>query len=407
MNELEILQVSDDKGSLRLRVSLKEATCYFTLKELCDFFNRDRLVVAKRLKHIVLQGTDTSEYVVKTPSFSSSGKPITATYYTLLSALELGKALGSKRAEKLKEFLDLYLESVSSSSPSPALEYHDGDLSLSVPFSQEEKTVYLSASQIARLFEISISATLSHIKAIVEQGELGNNAIKKQTFGKGYFLYLYSLDVILCIGYRVKTKKAMTFRNWAGEVLRQYVTEGYTLNEKTLANSSEAFSALAKKLSSLEQHNAALETRLASLEQTKEEPIPKEAVFYEGDYFDGRAFFIEIFAKAKRSIFIVDPFADVKLLSLLRNKKIGVSLTIVTAPNCPLHAHDRKAFLAQYDNSSIKYSLAFHDRFVVIDDKDVYHMGASFNGIGKRAFAVMKMSDKEAIAELIKRIKAA
>ena len=214
----------------------------------------------------------------------------------------------------------------------------------------------------------------------------------------------FYLDVIISVGYRVMSSRGVMFRKWASSVLKQYLIKGYALDEKRLSAHEKSLAELSGKVLSLDARTHANEERVKALEEVaKRGEFPPESVFYAGQFLDARAFFAELFSKAEREIAIVDSYADSKLLSLLNHAKQGVTLSLVKGPHSRLSLDDVDAFLLQHGPISVRESDSFHDRFAFVDER-CYHVGASFNHMGKRAFAVMKMEDEATIRQLKERI---
>ena len=405
MRNYEILTVSDGEQQFDVKVSAKEKTIWFSLRDLCDFYRRDRSVITKRIKDIVLSDADTASMVSKGPNAGNS-RPVTL--YNLDMALLLGERLKSKRAVKLKEFLDDYLLSRRIKPADSCLKYSDGNVALEVSVSPEEETVWLNVIQIAELYGVPEETVSHHIKSILVSGELDPSSViqfslRPTAKGTPYGTAYYNLDMILSIGYRVQSSRAASFRKWASDVLRDYLIGGYALNRKRLASTPMAMEELERKVFALTERLDASEKRLTKIEGGLLPKVPKQAIFYGGEFFDGRMFFLELIQRAKRSIIVVDPFCATHVLSLLAHKDPQASIALVTGTNHMPGKHELSAFEKQYGPVAIKHTDEFHDRFLFIDD-EAYHMGASFNGIGKKTFAVMKIEAKDDVAKLRQRI---
>ncbi len=287
--------------------------------------------------------------------------------------------------------------------------FTDKGLSLDVRVDPDEDTVWLTKDQMAILFDRDRSVISRHISNIFNEGEASKDT-------SVHFLHIsgnaanhrppriYNLDVIISVGYRVKSGRGAMFRKWASSVLKQYLIKGYAVDEKRLSAHEKSLAELSGKVLSLDARTQANEERVKALEiAASRGEFPSESVFYFGEFLDARAFFAELFSKAEREIVIVDSYADSKLLSLLNHAKQGVTLSLVRGPHSHLSQDDVDAFLLQHGPINVRESDDFHDRFAFVDDC-CYHVGASFNHMGKRAFAVMKMEDGTAIRQLRERI---
>ena len=287
--------------------------------------------------------------------------------------------------------------------------FTDKGLSLDVRVDPDEDTVWLTKDQMAMLFDRDRSVISRHISNIFNEGEASKDTSVHFLHISGNAVnyrppQLYNLDVIISVGYRVKSGRGVMFRKWASSVLKQYLIKGYAVDEKRLSAHEKSLAELSGKVLSLDARTRENEERVKALEEAaKRGEFPSESVFYSGEFLDARAFFAGLFAKAERGIVIVDSYADSKLLSLLNYAKQGVTLSLVKGPHSRLSQDDLDAFLLQHGPISVRESDDFHDRFAFVDDC-CYHVGASFNHMGKRAFAVMKMEDGTAIRQLRERI---
>ena len=129
--------------------------------------------------------------------------------------------------------------------------------------------------------------------------------------------------------------------------------------------------------------------------------VPKQDIFYNGQVYDAYSFVIKLIKQAKKSIVIIDNYVDNTVLDMLTKKNKGVTVTIITQQNTALKTADINSFNAQYSNISVKYSKAFHDRFLIIDNTLLYHIGASIKDLGKKCFAFSKIEDEAIIKNLI------
>lgn len=290
--------------------------------------------------------------------------------------------------------------------------FTDKGFSLDVRVDPDEDTVWLTKDQMALLFGRDRSVISRHISSIYKEKELNETATRAKNAqvqmegGRAVtrISEFFNLDVIISVGYRVKSARGVMFRKWASSVLKQYLIKGYALDEKRLSAHEKSLAELSGKVLSLDARTQINEERVKALEEAaKRGGFPSESVFYSGEFLDARAFFAELFSKAEREIVIVDSYADSKLLSLLNHAKQGVTLSLVKGPHSRLSQDDVDAFLLQHGPINVRESDDFHDRFAFVDEH-CYHVGASFNHMGKRAFAVMKMEDGTAIRQLRERI---
>jgi hypothetical protein len=272
--------------------------------------------------------------------------------------------------------------------------YNDGELELNV--SVNDDSIWLTQKQIAELFEVTVPNINMHLKAIYKEEELfENRTIQKylivQLEGKRKVkreVDHYNLDVIISVGYRVNSLKATRFRQWATSVLKSYVTDGYVINGEKLTN---------QRFKQLENDVSVLKTKVENISNLLEDKSlePKQGIFYDGQVFDAYKFVSSLIKKASKTIILIDNYVDESVLDLLTKKKKKVDVTILTKNISKALKLDEVKFNKQYGNLTIKQFDKAHDRFIIIDDKDVYHLGASLKDLGKKWFAFSKM-DKTA-----------
>ena len=252
----------------------------------------------------------------------------------------------------------------------------------------ENETVWLTQAQLCELFQRDVSVISRHIKNIFSECELDkeSNLHYLQIATSDRPVAQYSLDVIISVGYRVKSVIGTRFRQWANRILKEYVLRGYAVNER--------FARLEQKvLKHEEQINLVLQTALP----------PIQGVFYDGQLWDARALVLKLIQTAKRSIILIDNWATPETLDLLAKKGKGVKVTVFTSehydkkhvPHHKISPADIATFNAQYPKLAVRYNEAFHDRFLIIDDKDVYLIGASLKDLGRKCFAFMKLDSGE------------
>lgn len=244
----------------------------------------------------------------------------------------------------------------------------------------EDETVWLTQEQIADLFGTKRPAITKHLNNIYKSGELdidstcsilehmGNDG--KQRYTTKY----YNLDAILSIGYRVNSKNATLFRKWANSVLKDYLLKGYSIN---------------KRLSELERTVAQHTEKIDFFVRTALPPV--EGIFYNGQIFDAYKFATDLVKSARRSIVLIDNYVDETVLLMLRKRSVGVSATIYTQRITQQLQLDLDRHNSQYPPIDIRTYRDSHDRFLIVDETDVYHIGASLKDLGKKMFAFSKL----------------
>ena len=215
--------------------------------------------------------------------------------------------------------------------------------------------------------------------------------------GKTYQVEYYNLDVILSVGYRVKSPQGILFRRWANTVLKEYLLRGYSVN----ARLNQLEDKMDRRLAKTETEVADLKDKVAFFVQTQMPPL--QGVFYDGQIWDARALVLKLIAGAKKSLILIDNWATPEVLDLFAKKRAGVKVTIFTSehfdrkhlPHRKISEADVKVFNAQYPKLAVRYVESFHDRFLVVDDRELYLVGASLKDLGKKCFAFTKLDAGE------------
>jgi hypothetical protein len=261
-----------------------------------------------------------------------------------------------------------------------------------------EETVWLTQQQMAELFDKDRTVISRHIRNIYKEGELERDITCAKYAHMGsdgdqeYKYIAYNLDVIISVGYRVKSKRGTMFRQWANKVLKEYLLKGYVVNTRIAA---------------LEHHSAEQDIEIRELKNKVDFFVrtslpPVEGIFYDGQIFDAYRFASDLVRKAKKSVVLIDNYVDDTVLSLLDKRTDNVTATIYTQNISHQLQLDLNRHNVQYTPIEIKTFNKSHDRFVLIDD-EVYHIGASLKDLGKKWFAFTLLHDIMA-SELLNRI---
>ena len=258
----------------------------------------------------------------------------------------------------------------------------DGKASVNVKLQNE--TLWLTQDQIGALFKKDKSDISRHINNIFEEGELDRETTVAKiatVVQRGFrgpiedYITYYNLDVIISVGYRVKSKDATAFRIWATSVLKEYLIKGYAINPR---------------FEQLERRVAKTEEKIDFFVKTSLPPV--EGVFFDGQIYDAYEFVCGLIKSAKVSIVLIDNYVDDTVLTMLDKREDGVLGSIYTSQISPQFQLDLTKHNAQYSPIEIKPFNKAHDRFLIIDDK-VYHIGASLKDLGKKWFAFSLMND--------------
>lgn len=254
----------------------------------------------------------------------------------------------------------------------------DGTLKLEVRL--EDETVWLNRQQLATLFNRDIKTIGKHINNALKE-ELANLATvaKFATVQKEgernviRQIEYYNLDMVLSVGYRVKSQRGIEFRRWANQVLKDYLLKGYSINHR---------------IEQLEKTVARHDERIEFFVRTSLPPV--EGIFFEGQIFDAYAFASDLVKSARQRIVLIDNYVDESTLMLLSKRKPEVAATIFTARISQTLQLDIQRYNAEYPPITVNEYRQSHDRFLIIDD-DVYHIGASLKDLGKKWFAFSRL----------------
>jgi len=254
-----------------------------------------------------------------------------------------------------------------------------------------EDTVWLTQEQLSTLFVRDQSVISRHIRNIFTEGELEekSNMQKMHIPNSDKPVTFYSLDVIISVGYRVKSKQGTQFRIWATQVLRDFLLKGYVLNQR--------INRIENNVENLVEKVNAISLQIQSTE------IPNQGVFFDGQVFDAYALASKIIRASKKSIVLIDNYIDESTLLHLSKKNEKVKVLLLSKNSSKQLALDVKKANEQYGNFETKVFNKSHDRFLIIDGEEVYHLGASLKDLGKKWFAFSKM-DKNSVATIIKEI---
>lgn len=265
----------------------------------------------------------------------------------------------------------------------------------------EDETVWLTQQQIADLFGTKRPAITKHLSNIFKSGELDENSVRSilehtAADGKIYKTQFYNLDAILSVGYRVNSRNATIFRQWANKVLKEYLLRGYAINQRLIEMSDR----LDRRLLEQDMKIAAIRTDVDFFVRTS--LPPKEGIFFDGQIFDAYAFIAGLIRKARHRIVVIDNYIDDSVLVQLSKRTPGVTVDIYDGQISRQLRQDVEKHNAQYPGVTLhKYTKA-HDRFLIIDE-EVYHIGHSLKDLGKKLFAFSKM-DVMTGSELISRL---
>ena len=275
--------------------------------------------------------------------------------------------------------------------------YQSDELTERIEVKLEDETVWLNQEQMALLFKQTKQNISLHINNCFKENELDRNSTVKeyltvQNEGRRKIqrrINLYNLDVVISVGYRVKSKQGTQFRIWANQVLKDFLIKGYAVNNR---------------MNRLEDNIETLKDKVQYIDlQIQSKLIPTQGIFFEGQVFDAYELTSRIIRSAKKSIVLIDNYIDENTLTHLSKKEKNVVVTLLSKDKSAQLDLDLKKVNAQYRNFAWQQFDKSHDRFLIIDQNEVYHLGASLKDLGKKWFAFSKL-DKLSVESILKSI---
>ena len=257
----------------------------------------------------------------------------------------------------------------------------------------ENETVWLTQAQIVELFQSSKANISEHIKNIYGQEELDESSTVRdfrtvRQEGRRYVervLTYYNLDAIISIGFRVNSKRGIQFRQWANKVLKDHLLKGYSVNQR-LSNLENRVNS---KFLEHEDHLNRIDSKIDFFVRTSLPSV--EGIFHDGQIFDAYKFATDLIRSAKESILLIDNYVDESVLLMLSKRNTGVTADICTQAVSRQLQLDLQKHNDQYPPIGVHTYKKCHDRFLIIDDRDVWHIGASLKDLGKKMFAFSKL----------------
>ena len=249
----------------------------------------------------------------------------------------------------------------------------------------ENETVWLNRGQLAELFARDVKTIGKHVNNALKEELAGISVVAKfattATDGKVYQVEYYNLDMVLSVGYRVKSSRGIEFRRWANKVLKEYLLKGHAINYR-----------LEQMDTRLQKHERQIEYLTDKVDFFVRTSLPPvEGIFYDGQLFDAYKFATDLIRSARQSLLLIDNYVDESVLLMLSKRNAGVKADIYTQAISHQLQLDVQKHNSQYPPIDIHTYKKCHDRFLIIDGTEVYHIGASLKDLGKKMFAFSKL----------------
>lgn len=281
-------------------------------------------------------------------------------------------------------------DTLSRQKPENEIIIYQPDSTLKLEVRLEDETVWLTQQQIADLFGTKRPAITKHLTNIYKSGELEENntcSILEHMGNDGkqrYTTKYYNLDAILSVGYRVNSRNATLFRQWANKILKEYLLRGYSINQRLLYMENR----IDRRLS---EHDHQIKELYGKVDFfIKTSLPPREGILFDGQIFDAHVFVCDLIRRSRKRIVLIDNYIDETVLTLLNKRNRGVLATIYTKKVDNNLSLDIKRHNDQYAPINVHTSNKIHDRFLIIDDT-IFHIGASIKDLGKKLFAFSQM----------------
>ncbi len=265
--------------------------------------------------------------------------------------------------------------------------YQNDQLSAQIEVKVQDETVWLNRRQLSELFDRDIKTIGKHINNALNEELKGISVVANfattGSDGKKYQVEYYNLDMIISLGFRVKSQRGIHFRIWANSVLKDHMHQGHSINKRILK--------IADRIDNIE--NDIHEIKL----QLNDQNLPTQGIFFDGQVFDAYVFASDLIRTAKKSLILIDNYIDEETLKLFSKIPGNIKLTFYTSKLGAKNELALKRFQEQFTATEFYLFKRSHDRFMIIDEKDIYHIGASLKDLGKKWFAFTKLDISPAL----------
>ena len=272
---------------------------------------------------------------------------------------------------------------------------YEGDKGVRLMVKCDGETVWLTQAQMCQLFDRDVSVISRHIRNIFKEGELDpkSNLHFLQIANSDKPVKLFSLDVIISVGYRVKSFQGTQFRRWANQVLKEHLLKGCSVNQRLISHEN--------KLENLDSRMVTLEKQVDFF--VKANLPPSEGLLNAKSWWSGYEFAAQLVRSAKEEIVIIDPYADDIALALIAKHSPNVKGIIYSAHVTSRLKEEAARLNREFPMVELKSMQNVHDRFIIVDET-VYHIGSSLNELGKKltAFSVLNFVTKPQLLEMVK-----
>ena len=384
MNKEYIKEVyQNDEMELEVKVDLDYESVWLNQDDLSKLYNLDRSVIGKYIRNTTYKSDRCwANFAQHLPD----GRVFQKKHYSLEVIEKIGYKINIDITKDFINFSNNLLNELRNKNSEkwlPIEVFSDGDVRLEVRISPSEDTVWISQNQMTILFGTTKQNISFHANNILNEGELEGATVKKiltvQIENEREVvreIINYNLDMIISIGYRINSQKGIL-----------------VIDEKRVTQYNDNYKELMTSVISINNKVDNLDKRVSTLEDKNKDN--KESIFFNGEFYDAHSKIIEIIKKANSKIVLIDNYIGKETLDILSYKNNNVIITIITNKEyleSVLNETTINKFNKQYGKINIIYNSSFHDRFLIIDNIKLYHIGASLKDIGKKCFAISELN---------------
>ena len=404
-----VKQIDYPSDNKTLSISVDENNNpWLTKTQITELYGMDKSWISRRVDVVLKYLEKTSvlakneSVVAKYATTGSDGKTYKMNHYSIEILYALDTKFSVNTGHQLKEYIDSQIRNEILANNGEVIIYNNDNSEIEVTFSPEEDTVWMNQNQMAKLYGVTQPNISVHLQNIYEDEEAD--------FGSTHKFYLlvqneggrdvkrqvdyYNLDVILNIGYRVRSKTASAFRKWVTSLIKQYCLKGYAYNPNKYQLSEQ-------HIDNLDYRVELLEKRVDTIEKKSSHLFVEEKMIMDGTVFDASVLMYKLISTAKRQVILIDPYVNILTLNHFKELNKDVELIFITSfEKLRLSEIDINHFKEQYHDFTLYQDEKIHDRYLILDTEIFYHLGTSPNQIGTNESRVSFVEKKEDVLYL-------
>ena len=400
MENYKVVSFQDDGKNLEILVSEDTNEAWLSLEQIAILFGRSRTtiyrcIIATYNSHFIESDTVCFKLKHGVPNHEHVFR-LNTKVYSIEFVLKLGEDIGSNKAVLLKQFLNNHINDTLADDDN-IIVYNNGVVSINVKVSPLEETVWLTQSQMADVFETTRPNITMHIQNIFNENELSISSVSKDFLhtahdNKQYLVTVYNLDLILAVGYRIKSKRAVEFRRWVSSIMKQYLLKGYVIDSNRASVSYENVMRLENEVARIKEDITDIKSKISE---------PKEILFKNGCYYDAYDYISKVMQQAESCVTIIDPYFDRKSIIYLKWIGKNVSKRVYFENVGKIEPQEIEMIKKQYYPLNFYKIKDIHDRFIIIDNKTCYGVGTSLNHAGRKVFTINKLETQSIMDTLL------